>query len=173
EGVGTSVNGCLRLWPHLVKADGHFVAKLVRDGDERPAEPKNIVDKELPKLVKKLADEIGALPDWVRSARLMRFGDYVHAVPGACPDLKGIRIAKPGLTLMRVGRSHVEPMKPLALAAGMTFKRTVDLSEADAKRFLDRETIDISAPDGRTAVCCLGLPIGWAKVVDNKLKPGK
>ena len=33
-GVGASQNGCLRLWPHRVEGEGHFLARLTRKSEE-------------------------------------------------------------------------------------------------------------------------------------------
>ena len=36
-GVGASQNGCLRLWPHRVEGEGHFLARLTRKSEEARA----------------------------------------------------------------------------------------------------------------------------------------
>ena len=33
-GVGASQNGCLRLWPHRIEGEGHFLARFTRKGEE-------------------------------------------------------------------------------------------------------------------------------------------
>ena len=33
-GVGASQDGCLRLWPHRIEGEGHFLARLTRKGEE-------------------------------------------------------------------------------------------------------------------------------------------
>ena len=33
-GIGTSRDGCLRLWPHRIEGEGHFLARFTRKGEE-------------------------------------------------------------------------------------------------------------------------------------------
>ena len=176
DGIGDSENGMLRVWPHRARGDGHFVAKLVKaeDGErirgkkEKP--PKRPKPDDTRDLVRRLEDESCALPEVLSGARLIRQGDYVHALPEGTPDLDTIRVVKPGLCLMRVGRSHVQPMPALARACGgaehlARARYTFETDEDTARRFLAGERLEAS--DGKrrwTLITWNGLPVGWQKM---------
>lgn len=191
-GVGKSKNGCLRLWPHKLRGDGHFVARLVRLGTCEPPRAqkprrkteKNVraprtVSEETPEmLLKRLEDEVCALPEALRGAPLIRQGDYVHALPFDAPPLDGIKTYKPGLCLMRVGRSHVQPMPALAMSVRPDFAaplpdyasatgvahRSFDLDDAEAEAFLLGAAPETPLAPGRALLTWRSLPLGWIKV---------
>ncbi|MBQ6595225.1 MAG: RNA methyltransferase [Clostridia bacterium] len=128
-GVGRSEGGMLRLWPHRVRGDGHFVAKLRRSGNAGgkrpdagkagPSRSRRRADAGLPglgdrELLKMLEEEICRVPEVLADGELLRQADYLHLLPKGTPSLSGIRTVKPGLCLLRVGRSHIQPMPALA-----------------------------------------------------------
>ncbi|MBQ3574421.1 MAG: RsmB/NOP family class I SAM-dependent RNA methyltransferase, partial [Clostridia bacterium] len=39
EGIGRSTNGCMRIFPHRQRGDGHFAAKLRKDGEAKKTAP--------------------------------------------------------------------------------------------------------------------------------------
>ena len=98
----------------------------------------------------------------LRGAPLIRQGDYVHALPPDAPPLDGIRTVKPGLCLLRAGRSHVQPMRALAMAArpdlpefaGADFAgtalRSAELDAGRTERFLAGERPELDGERGWT-----------------------
>lgn len=175
-GIGPSSNGMLRVWPHRTRGDGHFVAKLVRGGEPREERPKKsrpapktrparTVSEESPEqLLARLEAEICGIPECLRGGRLIRQGDYIHLLPAGTPELDGIRTAKPGLCLMRVGRSHVQPMPALAKAMDARPLRTADVGEDEARRILSGERIPLPAGEaGWRLVRWRGLPVAFLK----------
>ena len=121
--------------------------------------------------------EAGAcrIPDVLRGAPLIRQGDYVHALPPDAPPLDGIRTVKPGLCLLRAGRSHVQPMRALAMAsrpdlpefAGADFAgtalRSAELDAGRAERFLAGERPELDGERGWTLATYQNLPLGFVK----------
>lgn len=188
EGVGASQGGMLRLWPHRVRGDGHFVARLRKaDGEtaraliHRPAGARAArrasTVGELPAqaLVERLEAESCRIPETLRDGILIRQGDYVHALPAQTPPLDGIRTARPGLCLLRAGRSHVQPMPALAMASrpdrpewtsmehlGVAL-RSAELDEDAARHFLDGARPELSGEPGWTLLTWNHLPLGFAK----------
>ena len=177
-GIGTSQGGMLRVWPHRVRGDGHFVAKLIKTGEPPAAKPEKAkaprkkadrptrtVSEESPEqLLARLETQICGIPECLRGGRLIRQGDYVHMLPAGTPDLDGVRTAKPGLCLMRVGRSHVQPMPALARAMDARPLRTADVSEEEARRILSGERIPLQTGEsGWHLVRWRGLPVAFLK----------
>ena len=186
-GIGRSENGMLRVWPHRVRGDGHFVARLRKVGGEAPVlkekpvkkggKPKpakkaaTVSEESNEQLLDRLGHEIGSFPQVLHGGQLIRHGDYIHLLPAGAPPLDGIRTAKPGLCLMRVGRSHVQPMP--ALARAMTggegvphlglADRVVHISGEDARRVLAGERLEIPGR-GWTLLVYGGLPVAFQKL---------
>ena len=172
-GLGASREGMLRVYPHLVRGDGHFVARLRRAGSAK-AVPAPIArpDKALAALVQRLlAEALLALPPALQSARLARFGDDLYALPADAPDLRGVKVVRPGLCLLRAGRSHIEPEHALAMALDPALaRRTAALDEDRALAWWAGEALPAAGEKGWTLVTYQGLPLGWAKAADGLLK---
>jgi len=172
EGIGKSTNGCMRIFPHKVRGDGHFAAKLIKDG-----EPKKTLfapvktDKEIQKLIRMLEDTVCALPECLKNRRFERIGEYLYALPENCPDMKGIKCVLPGACVLRIGKNYIEPAH--ALAMGMDIgcaRRRIELSEQQAVKFLAGETIETESEKGWTLITYRDLPLGWGKVSGGQIK---
>jgi len=160
-GLGASEGGMLRVWPHLARGDGHFVARL-RRAPGRAREPAPMqASKELVSLLERFRDEVGAPPDGTP----IRQGDYVHLLPHGTPSLDGIRTVKPGLALMRTGRSHIEPLPAFARAAGVAPNRTMEIDDALMERLRAGEKPKLTGPaPGWTLLEWQGLPVAYRKI---------
>lgn len=173
-GVGKAENGCLRLWPHRLRGEGHFVARLrkadaVRNEDTgrvlpAPRRPLSI----LPPLSELLPGFDVAL-----SAPMVRAGDTLWAVPEGMPDLSGLRALRTGLCLGELRGAQFFPghALALALAPGETARR-VALAGDEAAAYLRGE--ELSAPEGLGKGWLLatyrGLALGWVKCAGGMLK---
>lgn len=173
DGIGASCDGMLRVWPHRVRGDGHFVAKLRKDGcaegrRERKAR-RRAEDGSLRELFERLERESCAIPECLAEGRLIRQADYVHVLPKDAPEMDGIRMTKPGLCVMKVGRSHVQPMPALARACGegrnlARAKRQVELTEEEMRRVRLGERLEFDREPGWTLMTWMNLPVGFVKV---------
>ena len=173
DGVGKSTGGMLRLWPHRLRGDGHFVARLRKSGTPKrrgsaaPVKP----DRETAALVDALEKAVGPLPAAWRDIRRVRLGEWLYLIPGDAPATDGLRVIRPGLCLARVGRNHVEPEHALAMALPTgDAPRSAALSEAEAAAYLRGEAIPWAGEKGWTLAMYLGMPLGWGKASDGWLK---
>ena len=170
NGIGGSVGGMLRVFPHRARGDGHFVAKLRKAGVPREDRPRPTKpDPAAARLLHQLDREICPLPDWLEDMRLTLSGDRLLAAPADAPGLGGIKVVSPGLWLLRAGRSHIEPEHPLAMALADT-RRTAALDDAQAAAFLAGEALPIDGERGWTRVAWRGMPLGWGKQTGEILK---
>ncbi len=168
-GVGASADGCLRLWPHRARGEGHFVALIRRDGArgevrmEAPragnpeAQAFELVRKTLP----------GAWANAFSGWELTLDGEWLWAAPPGMPRMDGLKALARGVMLARVKRGYVEPCHQLAMAVepGTVERR----AEVDAQRYLRGEAL---AGDVRGWVLATwhGLALGWVKGADGMLK---
>ena len=181
EGVGTSDGGMLRAWPHRIRGDGHFAARLVKDADAafpgtsvRKASSRRGREEKRPDEELRRLEEICRIPDVLCGGRFVRYADHIHLLPEGTPDLEGIRTVKPGLALMQAGRSHVRPMPALARACAVGTRRpwlasafrTVSVDDPCIRRL--REGVRPELPDeapGWVLLTAGGFPAGFVKVI--------
>ena len=172
-GLGMSEGGMLRIFPHRVRGDGHFAARLRKAGEpgrRRPA-PRPKPNPDIPRLVAMLERDVCALPEWLKDMRLQLNGDRLLAVPEAAPDTSGIRVVSPGLYLLRAGRSHVEPEHALAMATDPACAHRVEaLDDAHAAAWLAGEAVPSDLKGGWALATWRGMPLGWGKVSDGVMK---
>ena len=169
-GLGKSENGCIRVWPHRAAGDGHFAALLHKAGERHAAAPAYKNDKNDLALVRQLNDEICNLPPEI-SQRIIRIGEYIYSVPEACPDTKGLRLARHGLCLLRIGKNYIEPQHALAMAIDPSCAhRRCELSNAEAVRYLAGEALPCEGEKGWTLACWNGMALGWGKVSGGQMK---
>lgn len=170
NGLGASDGGILRIFPHRVRGDGHFVAKLrkagaARDSGIKPHRP----DPAAMRLLERLDREVCPVPDWLAGMRISLAGDRLLATPPELPPMDGVKVVSPGLWLLKAGRSHIEPEHPLAMAVDDA-RHTADLDDHQAAAYLAGEALEIAGEPGWTLVRWHGLPLGWGKQVGGVLK---
>ena len=151
---------CFRLWPQLLWGEGHFASVLRRNGEEPGSELPTERGNELPKPVAALLEELGIrLPAGVP----VRFGDRVFLAPCGIPELRGLKVLRPGLELAELRRDLAVPAHALALWAGEAIS-CYELSAEDSAcaAYLRGETLPTNAK-GWTLVRVDGLGLGWGK----------
>jgi NOL1/NOP2/sun family putative RNA methylase len=156
-----------RLWPHRLSGEGHYAALLQRDGDGSvsPLSPPASVP-----MPKELSDFLEALEITLPEGRLISFGPSLYLVPEALPELRGLKVLRPGLELGQVKKGRFEPAHALALWLS-TAKTTADFP-ADSQEILQYlQGQVLSGPQtGWTLVTVDGLSLGWAKGSGGQLK---
>jgi len=117
DGIG------VRLYPHKVPGEGHFVCKFVKKGCAS-APPVFGYESDLSKKERdSLKDAFKTLKDiltdeayekYVSNRTLKFFGDNLYSLPDECPYLKGIKVVRAGLQLGTVLKNRFEPAHSLA-----------------------------------------------------------
>lgn len=159
-------NGSFRLWPHKLMGEGHFAAVLRRMGTgELPSAPRG--GEALPKQWQDFARELGIqLPP----GKAVTFGDTLYWAPAQCPDLRGLKVLRPGLELGQLLRGRFQPAHALALWLP-DCGRQVDFGpeSPEMKAYLHGDVLP-GTEKGWTRVLCGGYGIGWAKGDGVQLK---
>ena len=170
-GVGPSHSGMLRLFPHRMKGDGHFVARLRRMGEGTPDKTSpNRPDRNVVAIMDALERDVCRL-DIVDGMRFSLQGEWLYARPLSCPDLDGLRVIRSGLCLARLGRNHIEPAHALAMAIDPdSARRRFELDETAARAWLRGEPVPCHGEKGWTLALYRGMPLGWGKLSDGMLK---
>ena len=180
---GIGLDGCMRLFPHRVKGEGHFLA-LLRKKDGETASPRRT--REIPGMLKhqeELMDFLESTSVTFDHSRIRIHQDSVYYLPKGLEWNLPLRFLRTGLLLGEVKKGRFEPSQALAMAlrAGQ-FKTTIRLEPEDDRvlRYLKGETLTLTREEGPLKGWCLvsmgDHPMGWAKgtgmSLKNKYYPG-
>lgn len=173
NGEGYNLDKAVRIFPHKMKGEGHFVALIRKKGDG------NISGKK-PSLNTKIPEE---LSEFLKHTTFEIDLNYIKIIdsrvycvsPYMCEE-KGLRIIRNGLLLGELKKNRFEPSQAFAMALSKEqFDNCIDLNVEDERvvRYLKGETIDIDdlkCCDGWALVCVDGYPLGFGKAKDGQLK---
>lgn len=184
----------VRLYPHRVKGEGHFVALLEKEGPKSqqtegdyiyPESYTNRYDENTRKKHKQISDEafdfLEKIGFEIPVERLVVREERLFLMPEGVPSMQGLRIMRSGLLLGEIKKGRFEPSQALASALHKSeYANVYDISaeDNDIIRYLKCETISIpeEVEDGYVLVCCDSYPVGWGKKkgtsVKNKFLPG-
>lgn len=158
--------GSFRLWPHKLLGEGHFAAVLRKAGESEEKENTPKGDR-LPKEWTAFANQLKiTLP----RGKAVLFGQSLYWAPEDMPDIRGVKVMRPGLELGQVKKDRFEPAHALAL--WLDDAETVQNYPADSaflKAYMRGET----PPTDRSGWCLVtvdGYGIGWGKGDGNILK---
>ena len=152
-------NGSHRMWPHKLLGEGHFAAVLCKKGDQE-AEYTPAVGEKLPKEWSSFAKELNIkLP----AGRAVLFGETLYWAPEGMPDIRRLKVLRPGLELGTVKKGRFEPAHALAL--WLKACANVQTFEADSREIAEylHGNVVPSAKRGWCLVCADGYSIGWGK----------
>lgn len=172
----------VRIFPHKMQGEGHFVALLHKDGDlVGDVACKNGKTTKLPTEIKEFLDEFNVPVD-VSTIEIQ--GEKVYIMPKEVDNLKGLRVLRSGLLLGELKKNRFEPSQAFAMTIKPENYSTVLDFDGDSStviKYLKGETIE--AEDGRlrgksknVLITVCNHPLGWGKLsngtVKNKYLPG-
>lgn len=155
-----------RLFPHLLRGEGHFAALLQYNGVEASSLSPEPAVATPAQYTQFLPDIDARLPD----GKLIAFGSQLFLAPHLLPELSGLRVLRPGLCLGCAKKGRFEPDHGLALYLD-TAAATADF-QPDSKeiaRYLRGETLP-GQQTGWTLLTTDGLSLGWVKGSGGILK---
>jgi NOL1/NOP2/sun family putative RNA methylase len=167
-----TIPGTGRIYPHRQRGEGHFLACLKKSGENQPHSDlplpaahrgKDDAWKEYETFAAKYLK--ASLP-----GRRLVFGDQLYLMPEAFPDIKGLRVLRPGLHLGTNKKNRFEPSHALALALrAEQVAQSYELAEPE--KYLRGETFPCEPTlEGWTLITCQGLPMGWGKASRGTMK---
>ena len=161
------ISHTFRLWPHKLGGEGHYAALLRRDGD---ADGADLPAPKTEKAPRELTDFLKELEITLPEGNLIAFGTSLFLAPPDMPDLKGLKVLRPGLELGQAKKGRFEPAHALALWL-KDAKNTADFP-ADSKEISDylHGQVIPGAQTGWTLVTVDGLSLGWTKGSAGQLK---
>lgn len=195
---GFGLTECVRLFPHKIRGEGHFIALLKKDGGEEKNLPSGAGRAETTSVPtgKGWPKELNPVrmflelttADW-DPERIYRVGDTVYYLPEPFAGkgkayLKNVRYLRTGLLLGELKKERFDPSQALAMfLRAEQFQDNFNMSAEDERviRYLKGETVqltenEVKAGKGWCLVCVDGWPLGFAKrqggILKNKYYPG-
>lgn len=171
----------IRLFPHKMQGEGHFVALLHKKGEGYKASPGANKTNKYPEEVKEFLKEFDS---FFLSGELLIQGEKVYLVPEVLDKLKGLRILRSGLLLGELKKNRFEPSQALSMVIDpKSYSTVVDFKADDPVviKYLKGETIETDTGVLRgnaknILVTVDGFVLGWGKLsgttIKNKYLPG-
>ncbi len=155
-----------RLWPHHQHGEGHYAAVLRKSGDEPSALEPSAPEK-LPKEWSNFPRELDiSLSD----GKPVSFGSSLFWAPMQLPQLKGLKVLRPGLELGQCKKGRFEPAHALALwLKNCSCVQDYAPDSTQIAAYMHGDVIP-SEQKGWCLVTAGGLSIGWGKGDGRVLK---
>ncbi len=212
EGGREELSKTFRIWPHRTEGEGHFLAVLRKECLEPETKETEFTEaknfKKIRQATKKNSKNSGIWEAWgiwqqFADAELAKtnrgsetervgnvwetgcpvmFGGQLYVIPLEMPDIKGLRVLRPGLHLGEIKKNRFQPSHSLALYLRKEQVRQWVSLEGNTEliqRYGNGETIDISCLEGVhrsplekgwVLMAVDGVSAGWAKLTGNMLK---
>lgn len=171
------IEGTIRLWPHKLKGEGHYLAVLEKCGSMPEGYSARCLSGTEKGIGKKDCAEFEAFCEEALKIKpegiFLKFGDQLYLAPEEMPSLKGLKVLRPGLHLGTMKKNRFEPSHALALALTKgQVQRSVEFA-ADSQQigqYLNGMTLNAEGEKGWYLVLADGYSIGWAKLAGAVLK---
>ncbi len=166
----------MRIWPHKVKGEGHFLAILQKTGTLEETEvqsvygvEKGLKEKECSEFFQFAKENLRDTPKGV----YLKFGDQLYLGTENMPAIKGLKVLRPGLHLGTLKKNRFEPSHALALAMNREeVLRSHELTVADgsAAAFISGQTFPTEGEKGWWLITVDGYSLGWGKAAGGIMK---
>ena len=167
--------GTLRLWPHQIRGEGHFVALLRKEAEDGAGPEKKKKGQDMPSLPAVGKAEAAAASAFLKEQYdfplfpNVLFAGKIIQIPSALPPLQGVKTLRVGLQLGEMKGRVFVPDHALALCRAS--RCSVALSEDEARLYQAGQTLAASETlRGFCTPTLGGLALGWAKASDGQLK---
>lgn len=165
----------VRLFPHHLKGEGHYLAVLKKGGEAQGNVParslygiqKGISEKDCAPWREFEAENLNIRLD----GTFLKFGDQIYVAPKELPALQGLKVLRPGLHLGTLKKGRFEPSHALALALSPAdARRCAKLDLLQAKQWIGGMTVLWDGEKGWYMAALEGYGLGWGKLAGGILK---
>lgn len=176
------LKNAVRLWPHHIQGEGHFIAKFQKKGASSSAAPRKKrrpaktagLTKTQQALVNEFSQNTFAKPVLMAN-RLEVHGAFLHQVPAQTLPLAGLTVLRNGLHVGVFKKQRFEPDHALATALNpVDFRVQTDLNEADFRAYRHGEVLSLAQPlqAGKAfgLLTYQGLGFGMGNFVQKQIK---
>lgn len=174
DGLTKETMPCIRLFPHRLRGEGHFIAVLKNTSPDIFIEPKKAPLKGAN--VKLLSPYYTFCHDFLRQELKgvpVLFGDHLSLVPSRCPRLEKLKVLRAGLSVGEFAKNRFEPSHSLAMALHpQDVRRNMSLSAKSDEiyRYLNGEALPYIGEKGWYLITVDGLSTGLGKLSGDLMK---
>ncbi|MFT3982426.1 MAG: RsmF rRNA methyltransferase first C-terminal domain-containing protein [Lachnospiraceae bacterium] len=177
EEIIASLKNTIRLWPHHLEGEGHFIAVLEKAGSvpedfrgySRYGFEKGIMEQEMQDYLLFQKQYLNKRMD----GTFYKFGDQLYLAPEGLPSLHKLKVLRPGLHLGTLLKNRFEPSHALALSLKPTeavYTTALSSKDPDVYRYLSGQTLSREGEKGWYLVTVDGYSLGWGKLTGGILK---
>lgn len=194
ENPAVNIEHTMRLLPHKIAGEGHFIARLKkadglcagtisdtareshRKAGKAQKKAEDIRDALIRNALAFLQEEPGVSAQvrkrWEEGGVFTLFGEHVYLVPAQMIPLQGLSILRPGLYLGAHKKNRFEPSHALALClAPEEVRKCYHMTHQQAQRYLRGETFACDDTiKGWTLLAIDGYTIGFGKAGGGQMK---
>lgn len=185
HGLIKEAESTIRLWPHKLHGEGHFVAVLQKgEGDPVPSGRQVPKKRDRTKSNGAISQDDSLLSAFLQetlvaplSGQMTAFGEQIYLLPEQAPSLHGLKVLRAGLHLGQLSGKRFIPGHALALSLRPAQVRNyVNLDSPDpqqlqtAIRFIGGETFPYEGKNSWYLICIDGYSLGWGKLAGNIMK---
>ncbi|MBQ3584570.1 MAG: RsmF rRNA methyltransferase first C-terminal domain-containing protein [Lachnospiraceae bacterium] len=171
----------IRLWPHKLNGEGHFIAVLKKDLPEGMSDEidfkhrkefptiKGVSEKTLKDYQEFYKNNLYEKPEGVS----ILFGSQLYLVPDICPPLDKIKVLRAGLHLGTFLKNRFEPSHSLALSLTpneVAHVMSLDMEHDDILKYLNGETLSHPGEKGWYLITIDGYSTGFGKLASGTMK---
>ena len=169
---------CVRIWPHKMAGEGHFLALLKKEGASEPPVRNPFREGKVSKNDRKILEEFFCEVSGITIDQIEIRKGQVYYRSGLPGEQKGLTFLRNGLYLGELKKDRFEPGQAFAVALKKEeYASVLDFDQADERviRYLKGETVTVddmvvNRKKGWQLVCVNGYPLGWGKLVNGVLK---
>ncbi|WP_027437508.1 RsmF rRNA methyltransferase first C-terminal domain-containing protein [Lachnospira multipara] len=177
EAKDKNINKTVRIFPHKMKGEGHYVALLRKKGDNEINNIRYISQGFNSKVPTEVTDFLDSFNFEYDKKYINIRGTYVYLVSKYMQEEKGLRIIRNGLLLGEIKKNRFEPSQALAMALKLSdYPNVINLDVKDERvvKYLKGETLDCDdftdVKDGWVLIGVSGYPLGWGKFKNGQVK---
>lgn len=184
----------MRLWPHKIDGEGHFIARLKKAGAETAASEiskasgdtcskteirnrqKNADNDGACMCQNFLVQELGLSDEFcerlIGKGTIITFGEQLYLMPEQTVPPKGLKVLRPGLHLGTIKKNRFEPAHALAMYLSKDeVRQCYDMNEKETESYLHGDVFccDLSLK-GWTLLTTGGYSTGFGKAVNGQMK---
>ena len=167
----------IRLFPHHVDGEGHYLAVLQKEGsvsgnyegDWAKGLEKGIPERDAREYLDFAKETLRVTP----GGKLIRFGEQLYLAPEEMPSTKGLKVLRPGLHLGTMKKNRFEPSHALALAltpADVLHSYDMAGDSSEVRAYLNGQTLAADGEKGWYLMTVDGYSIGWGKLAGGMIK---
>lgn len=167
----------IRLWPHKLDGEGHFIAVLEKDGElDTSYKPVPQKGNEKPLKEKEYQEFLDFQKETLKyplEKECILFGEQLYAIPENMSSLKGLKVLRPGLHLGTLKKKRFEPSHALALSMkkeDVLRSWNLESGSREIKQYLSGQTFNAEGEKGWYLILVDGYSIGWGKLAGGIMK---